>query len=736
MAVPTTGAATSPADFGSDPAGITDRWITEIKAAEKAHAKWIERGEKIVKRYEDERGSSDSATRFNILWSNVQTLKRAYYARVPKPWVERRFKDADPVGLAASQILERCLAYQIENGDFDHGVRLAVDDLLLPGRGQLWARLETPTDPQAFMDGAPDQQVRFDYVHWTDFLTGKARVWNEVPWVARRVYMTRDQLVAAFPDCGKDVPLDYKPDDMDLSALSTPQQDVYKRAKVYEIWEKATRTVYWINKEYASKPLRVAQDPLKLRDFWPCPRPLTATTTTRSIIPIPDYYLYQDQARQLDDLTARIDKLAQALKVAGVYDASQTGVERLLNEGFENQLIPVNWVAFADRGGLKGVVDFLPIKEIAEVLASLYEARNAVKQDIYEITGISDIVRGQGVASETATAQRIKGQFATLRLDDRQEEVARFARDVLAIAGEIVAEHFDPKLIEQMSGYAGIQGADPALLPQAIALLRNDKLRGFRIDIETDSTIATDEEADKQARVEFLQSAGGFLREAAAVGAQAPEMVPLLMSMLKFGVRGFKAGRDLESEFDRTANAVQQRLKEQQSQPPATDPAAEAAAMEAQAKAQTEAQRLQIDAADKQAGRQLEAQKLQMDGQFRERELALREREMSIKESDLALRERDMNVRADLESAKMLDGIHARGEQAQREQAVAQPAMDAQSAIAELAQTVTTLVQGMQQSNEETKQTIVAAVDAMREAAMRPRTIVRDPKSGRATGIQ
>ena len=75
---------------------------------------WIGRVEKILKRYRSDDASKSKAAKFNILWSNVNALVPATFARLPKPDVSRRYKDNDPVGRVASSILERILSYEIE----------------------------------------------------------------------------------------------------------------------------------------------------------------------------------------------------------------------------------------------------------------------------------------------------------------------------------------------------------------------------------------------------------------------------------------------------------------------------------------------------------------------------------------------------------------------------------------------------------------------------------------------
>ncbi len=83
---------------------------------------------------------------------------------------------------------------------------------------------------------------------------------------------------------------------------------------------------------------------------------------TDSLEPVPDFVLYQDQAKQLDTLADRIDGFINALKVRGVYDAYEPSLARLFSEGENNTLIPVkNWAAFAEKQGMKGAIDLVDI---------------------------------------------------------------------------------------------------------------------------------------------------------------------------------------------------------------------------------------------------------------------------------------------------------------------------------------------------------------------------------------
>lgn len=651
----------TPADFGEggDSEAECKRWAEEIRTAARHFETWTTKGRKIIKRYRDERdAASTGVTKFNILWSNVQTLQPALYAKTPKPQVDRRHLDQDPVGKAASLILERALSHAIEEYEFDELMRAVRDDYLLVGRGTAWIRYEPQygeeqPDPDGGEAFAPVtyETAPCDYVGWEDFLHGVAPRWQHVPWVARKAHLTRDELVRRFgEEIGQDVPMKAV-NGMDVDTCDQ-YGDVFKRALVWEIWDKGSQTAYWVCPGYP-RLLDKREDPLGLKGFFPCPRPLLATTTTDSLIPVPDYSEYQDQAIELDELSARISCLTKALKVAGVYDSSATGLERLLGEGCENELIPVaGWSAFAANGGMKGSIQFLPLQEIASTLTELYAARDKVKQDLYEITGLSDIIRGASMASETATAQRIKGQFASLRLTDRQNEVARFARDIIRLKAEIMSEHFAPETLATASGYEFMPGADPEVFQQAVELLKNDALRGFRIDIETDSTVSVDQQAEQDSRVAFLTAMGGFLQQALPMAQQAPQSAPLMAEMLTFAVRGFKAGRQLEQAFDQFGQQVSQAAQaaqEPQEQQP--DPAqqmmlqAEQAKMQSlqvktqadMAKAQADQQIAGLDAQAKQAEHDMKMQEMQMQFQLKQAEHEMKMAEINAKMQQTAI---------------------------------------------------------------------------------------------------
>jgi hypothetical protein len=647
-----------------DRAGLKARWVLEIERYERKAEQFTKKGKKIVERYTGERKDTETGTiRYNVLWSNLQTLRPALYGKDPTPEVERRFKDKDPVGRTASDVVERCLGYMINKQGFGDTMRQVVMDRLLPGRGVAWVRY-LPHMRDAQVAGTQEvrddgagltediepveevhfEEVKFDYVHWQDFGHTVARTWQEVDAVWRIAYLDKNEVEKRFPNAN-DVPLDQDPE-----GVSKEQEgvDALKKAKVYEIWDKRTGRAIWLHKSVAGV-LDVRDDPLHLEGFFPCPQPLQATTATSSFIPTADYTLWADQAAELDRLTQRIALITKAIKIVGVYDASVPALQSLLNGAAENKLVPVDtWAAFAEKGGLAGAVELLPIEQIAQVLLHLYEARDKVKNDLWEISGLNDLLRGASDPSTTATAEKIKAGFSSVRLKDMQRGVQLFARELVRLAGEIICEHFSVETIKQICGIQLLHDADKQLIqkhqtmaqqqaqpgqPPAVPmppidpkmlelmqepswediekLLRDNAARSFRIDIETDSTIAQDEQQEQQSRLAFAEMVGKMLEAAGDVIEKTPELAPAMAETFMFVLRSFKVGRPTESAFQEAMDKlVEKAAQPQQSK---KDPAEIKAASDqqiAQGKAQADAQKAQAQA---QADQATETQRIQSE---------------------------------------------------------------------------------------------------------------------------
>jgi hypothetical protein len=641
------------------PSSEREKWVAEIDAAEKALKKFHERGNYTTKRFIDERDTLTSSSKwFNLFYANTNILESALYSQLPNPIVSRRFKDYDDdIGRVASMILQRSITQDLDDprDQYDSTLRQCVQDRLVPGLSQAWLRLETDTEewspePQPGMDlpdvkqepmqRIVDQRVCVDYVYWADFLWSPCRVWSERRWVARRVYMDRPALVKRFgEEKGNAVSLDFEPKmSGKLGSLATPQDTTVRKAVVYEIWVRETRQVIWMAKGYPDI-LDQKDDPLGLVGFEPCPTPMLANTSTSNTVPRPDYYMLQDQYSELDTVNHRISMLVQACKVVGVYDKSQPAIARMLKEGFDNDLIPAdNWAMFAEKGGVKGQIDWLPLEVVVVALNQLNMAREAIKAQIYELTGISDIVRGASKASETLGAQEIKAKFASVRIKKLQDEVARFAAEILRIKAEIQVKHFSPEILKRNSNIESTP--DAPLADQAIAMLQDETGFEWRVTVTADSIAQADYDMEKRDRIEFLTAVSSYLEKAGALFQAVPQSATMLVAMLKWGVAGFRNASEIEGIIDEALDGLEK-------QPPQDKPDPEQMKMQAeqqaaQAQQQIEMQKMQADQQMEQQRFAMEQQRAQMDMQHEQQMMQIK---LQLEQQKLELMQREMEMK-------------------------------------------------------------------------------------------
>jgi len=713
------------------------QWLDEITLAEKDLATWTTRAKKIEHIWLEQRQEVDRLKRqYALLWANISVLQPAVYAKAPQPVVTRRFSDRDPVARNVSEVMERSLITIFDHADIDSCMRGARDNFLVVGQGSAWVRYVPTFEAQQYeaedgdsqeIETLADETLAFDFVHWSDFLRPKARRWEDLPWVGRRVYLDDATGESRF---GKEVW------DKVKTAQAVSRDDKGKFAPkgqvcVYEIWSKRDKCVYWLAKGYGDDFLDKKPPLYDLRGFFPCPRPCYATMPTDSLEPVPDYIYYQDQAEEVNKLTARIGALEDVLKLVGFYPAGAEGgissvIESALDSGTDNKMIPVpSWAAFMQGGGMKQMIEWLPVEQVLLVLKGCVELRKQLIDDVFQITGISDIIRGASAPSETATAQNIKAQWGGIRIRDRQAELARFARDLTRIAAEIIAEKFQPETLWRLSGLKFPTAAEKQMLqmqvqqmqqamqaqqqppqmgqpgqpsqapmpPQApqkppqlpkqvqetlesptqedlIGLMKDDGLRSYRIDIETDSTIAADEQAEKQSRQEFVTVLGGMLQQALPVAQQVPELVPVIGEALLFLTRAYRTGRQLEDTIENAVAAIEDKAKLAVDTPPTAPPNP---AME----------KVKADAA-------LGAQKLQLQAQETKAKLQLSQQETAAK---LHLDQQALNSGVQIDQAKIIADHH--NKQAQMALS-AQPQQDNQDVNSKL----DALMAGMQQMQQ------------------------------------
>lgn len=604
--------------------GDSKHWLEMIDEAERAFAEWQSAADNIDKAYgnlEQLRNLSRDRE-FQLFWSNIQVMGPSIYARPPVPVVTPKFKDRRPLYRTSSELLERCCLISFDLADIDQHMIALRDDLAIVGRGAAWVRYESDKD---------GERVCYEHVDRKDFLHEPARKWWEVDWAAKRAWLDRDQMRERFKKAADEVQYQERKDEK--GAVSKVE-----KCPVWEIWCKSENKVIWVTEGY-DKTLDEGKPHLKLNGFFPCPRPAYATLQRRSLIPVPDMLFYKDQLEEVDSLTRRIHALADAIRVRGFYSGSGDigeAIERAINLTDDTQvLVPVPAMAALMQGGGDPII-WLPLEMVAQTITGLIELRRQVIDDVYQIIGLSDIMRGSTIASETLGAQQLKQQNGSYRVRDKQNELVRVARDLVRLGAEIMAEEFSRKTLEEMAqmdlptdedqkaklkDYEAKAKAElEALMDQAdqmmaqaqqsgqpippemaqqaeqqfqqqqqaviqkwsaeiekcrnevtidavMEFLKDEKLRPFALDIETDSTIYPDEMAEKQSRQEFMGAFNAALPALAQAAQMGPEALSMAGGVFKFALSPYRVGRELEGlidDFVDNGPAMAQRMMEQQ----------------------------------------------------------------------------------------------------------------------------------------------------------------------------
>jgi len=613
---------------------------------------------------------------YNLFWASVEVIKPSIYSRPPVPVVTPKFKDRKPVNRVTAELLERVAVAGFDESDIDQVMLSVRDDLVINARGVIWLTYE---------DDDEGEVVCIEHLDRKDFGHSFARKWAEVGMVWRIAWLTQAEAKERFSKHSGEAYLtaNYGTHKERVGDDAWASDD--DKAPFYEVWDKTDKKVYWVN-EGCEEYLDSGEPHLKLKGFFPCPRPAYGTMQRRSLIPVPDISYIEDQLETINSLTQRIHVLTEKLVVKGIIPAGDDvgdAIEKLLGEDYDAYtIIPVPSMSIGDNKG----VEWLPIDIVAQAILSAVEARREIIGNVQELFGIADIMRGETDAQETATAQKLKSQYGSVRIRDRVSELVRIARDTVCIMVEIMAEEFswdtlidmsqmelpttaevkkqisslqkaaekeitaigqkaeeaaqspdaqqNPQAAQQMLNQAlsavtakyqpQIEKASQSVTVEMVKdLLDDNKTRPFVFDIETDSTIYPDEQAEKESRNEFMQVFVAASQALAPLAMSGPAGAKMAGGLIKFQLGPYRAGRELEGLVDEWVES----MENAQPQP---NPDAEKNAAEAEYK---------------KGMLGIETQKVQQDGQYKQAEIGLKAKE-------LQLREQELQIKPQVEAAK------------------------------------------------------------------------------------
>jgi hypothetical protein len=631
------------ADANKSAKDIVKRRLRAIELASAEELEWRKDVEEAEKLYRAEKDNKAKGQNFNIYFSNIETLVPSLYNSTPVPDIRRRFGDADPIAKMGADILERALSQSIDDYDFDDTITDTIQDLAITSRGVARVRYEAGTgEISPGVEDVTYQTISCEHVPWNMYRRGPGKRWEDIPWFAFAHYMGREALKALSPEHGDKVNLDLTLDSSDKKKEDPdkPESDIFKRTLVWEIWDKEEKAVIFVAPSYPEHELAKVPDPLGLKGFFPIPRPMMGTKTSGKLTPICEYRIYKDLLAELDDITVRIRKLVKQLRprvLVGAPAEAENDIERFAKADDNDVIFASKAMAFLDGGGLEKMLAWWPMDPIAKAIQALYERRDGVKQDIYEVVGLSDIMRGSVDPNEKLGQSQIKSQWGSLRTGRKQKDVQRFIRDLFRIKCEIICKHFTPQTLAMITGFnpdepgppqPGPPGPDgqpqmqpgPPLFPQALELLKQDAQRSYRIDIETDSTIRGDVTRNMEQMTQFVQGSGAYFQAMApAVESGALPMEAAITIYSSFA-RQFRLGKEVEDLLDRLGQQAKQ------PQPPKPDPVQ----IKAEADAKMNEQKMQLEQMKGESKIAIEGQKLELDKQKHAAELQFKEQSAKL----------------------------------------------------------------------------------------------------------
>lgn len=611
-----------------------DAWLKRIEREKKAHEVFHKQAEAAEKSYYDRNklkagGLTKNLQLVPLFWSSTNVLHAALFSRMPRPDVRKRNVDVmDGAARQISLMTERGLTFIQDTTAYDNDAHQSVNDFLVAGLGQAKIEMDVVevdvpvlnpiTGQPIVIDGEPFTETKIvsrtlsqRFVYWRNFGWEPTTSWRTCNWVRFEHWMSRAELEKEF-----DITLPQRTNGggNDKSRLRADQYE--SQYCVHEIWDKVRREVVLVCEDY-DDILETREDPLGLRDFFPCPRPMFANVEGEEVIPKPDFTFLEDMLKQINRLSRRINSLTDQIKNWGYYDASLGEAVKVAQAG-DGTFFPI--AGLSERIQLAGGTVFFEIdmKAKVETLRELVQQFAALKAEFWETFGISDITRGQTNPNETASAQRIKDQWANVRLAPKLNIISQFFRDCFRLMAEVLAEKFEPEQIFQMTGVQ--------VTPEMEQVMQDDFLRAYAIDVETDSTIAQDDTLEREQRNETSKTVMDMMSQLvpAISGGQVPaEMVKALML---FTVRTTKYGREFEDAINQLPDSMQQltklqqelqscqqQLQEAQGQLSQVDQAAE---QRENIKTQTDAQDTMAGAGLKQAQTAKIAQEVQMGQVF------------------------------------------------------------------------------------------------------------------------
>lgn len=350
-----------------------------------------------------------------------------------------------------------------------------------------------------------------------------------------------------------------------------------------------------------------------LEGLFPCPPPLIINAPTDQFWPITEFSQLEDVITDIHTIFARMISATRAFRSRLLFDNNVEGLEAALHEAKEGDTFGVPNLAssLASSGNsLEGVVQYIPVETILNALNALYTGLDQRLGVLFRISGTNDLLQGLTAeqSGKTLGERQMEEKYATNQLYELQRKMSEFVRDSYQLMTEIAIKNFKQASLDR---YIMPETLDPVhrqRYQSAIGMLKQDSKR-FRIELETDSTIARNEEYDKKMGIELVNTLTAAIEKTAQVAERSPALVIPELHALKFLVQLHRQGKMFQAEI---TEAIDNVIKIAKTAQPAFNKDQTMAELEAK-KNQAEIQLKQFEVTSNQ---QLEMAKLSQDERF------------------------------------------------------------------------------------------------------------------------
>ena len=605
-------------------------WKQQIETAKSNLKNYFKDAETCEKAYHN------TDMNYNVFYSNVEILNANLCISNPKPDIQRRFlkrleKDKLKSNTYAmvAKVLNGAVEFVSDVSDLDEQLSIAVKNSVINGRGILWLDYEPTIETNELGEEyVSDREIRIESLNPQEFLYSSAEKEKDIWWVARRHLLSREDIKRRF---------NYSPTEPELQFKQEDETQL-KRGEVWEIWDKNSRKrAFILLSDVRQKFLEVTDDPYKLDGFFPCD---TLEFVTNYTTPIPEYMIYRKQADLLEVVCKKAAQVEDEVKYVTLIGSQDKGIAQRITAAQNGDVLSIptdNMV-----GAAESLIATTPVDKAILLLEHLQEEKEKLKQNIYDITGISDIMRGATDSQETATAQKIKGLFGSLRFQTRQKKVQNFRKNIYKLIAEIIAEHYDEQTLSEMTctylptdedkmnivlaqkqGLASQGQLNELTEPtwaDVMYILRNDKLRNYTVDIETVAT-AFDDLEQQNAAIKDLTNL--YLSMVQYSDSLSPATLKGFIPLIKMNLSSVKI-----------SSAVGNQLEE----------AIESAYKEAEEEAQVQQPNPDL-------------MKIQSEIEYKQGELKIKEQEVAIKQQEADRKDAELEAQIYLKQQEISTGV-------------------------------------------------------------------------------